>query len=45
MIDRTYGHFARDGEAPIRVKVRQSLASIGFGQRSVDQPLTNEPSE
>jgi hypothetical protein len=28
-----------------RAKLRESLASIGFGNARVDQPLTNEASE
>jgi integrase/recombinase XerD len=41
--DKHYAKPFRDEEE--RAKVRESLASIGFGAAEVDQPLTNEPSE
>ena len=41
--DKHYAKPFRDEEE--RAKVRESLASIGFGAVSVDQPLTNKASE
>jgi integrase len=41
--DTHYAKPFRDAEE--RDRVRESLASIGFGNAQVDQPLTNEASE
>jgi hypothetical protein len=41
--DAYYARPFRDAEE--RERVRQSLASIGFGNGSVDQVLTNAPPE
>ena len=39
-------HYAKPfGDMEERDRVRQSLASIGFGNVEVDQMLTNEPPE